>query len=347
MMPVCLIGLGSNQGDRRAALDRATDCLAAHPHIHAVSHSTWRETAPVGGPKGQTAFLNGAVRIETSLDPHELLDCLQEIENQLGRRRAEHWGPRTIDLDLLLYDERTIETPSLTAPHPRLAFRRFVLEPAAEVAPTMRHPKIGWSIARLLEHINTTPRYVAIAGSIGAGKTHLAQRLADELAGQLIAEQPDWTRLDKFYADTGGLAWQTELEFLRHRADLLTTPKPPNEASWTLTDFWFEQSAAFARVWLSNDQQAALLRQQEQWLPTVPRPRLVVLLTAPAKLLASRVSGRGRPCERRLSAEQLERIQQAVIEQTARQDVGPVLRLSSEDADAAFAEALAAVRGME
>ncbi len=147
-MPVCLIGLGSNEGNRQATLDAAVAELARQPQITIAAVSSWCETAPIGGPPQQARFLNGALRAETSLEPHALLSCLQRIENRLGRQRAERWGPRTIDLDLLLYDKLVLDTPSLVLPHPRMAWRRFVLKPAAEVAGAMLHPTIGWTVAR-------------------------------------------------------------------------------------------------------------------------------------------------------------------------------------------------------
>jgi deoxyadenosine/deoxycytidine kinase len=122
----------------------------------------------------------------------------------------------------------------------------------------------------------------------------------------------------------------------------LTPFSPP----WAVSDFWFDQSAAFARAWLPAERLEAFLQRYERLRETVVRPRLVVLLDTPADELVGRIHGRGRQCEQRLTAAQLERIRQAVIEQTARADVGPVLR-AGDDADAVFAEVLAAVRGME
>ena len=118
-MPVCLIGLGSNEGNRQATLDAAVAEVTGQPQITIAAVSSWYETAPIGGPPQQARFLNGAARAETSLEPHALLSCLQGIEDRLGRQRAERWGPRTIDLDLLLYDELVLDTPSLVLPHPR------------------------------------------------------------------------------------------------------------------------------------------------------------------------------------------------------------------------------------
>ncbi len=353
-MPVCLIGLGSNQGNRQATLDAALAELARQPQITIAAVSPWHETAPIGGPPQQARFLNGACRAETSLPPHALLSCVQQIENRLGRQRAEHWGPRTIDLDLLLYDKLVLDTPPLVLPHPRMAWRRFVLQPAAEVAGAMLHPTIGWTVARLLEHLNTAPCYVALTGPIAAGKTQLAQRLAAAVSARLIAEQPDWDRLDAFYADPARHGWPTELDFLRQRVALLESFFPPSfvtqpapAVAWTVSDFWLGQSAAFARAWLPAQRWPAFLEQYAELRQNVARPKLVVLLDAPAEELLARVRQRGRACERHLTAEQLDRIRRAVQEQVRQSEVGPVLYAGGSDQEAVFAEVLAAVRAME
>lgn len=346
-MPVCLIGLGSNQGNRQATLGAAVTELRNHPQITVLNVSAWHETAPVGGPSGQSRFLNGALTVNTSLDPHQLLACLQDIENRLGRVRTTRWAERTIDLDLLLYDTLTLDTPSLTLPHPRMAWRRFVLEPAAEVAATMLHPTTQWTLARLLEHLNTAPRYVAITGPIAAGKTHLAERLAAAIPARLILEQPDWSHLDAFYADPPGHAWQIEIEFLRQRASLLDANTEQSSSHWSVSDFWFDQSAAFARAWLSEEQLPKYLEEFERWRSGVIRPKLVVRLDAQADELLANIRRRGRTCERPLTREQLDRIRQTVREQTSEPDSGPVLHVGSDDREATFTEVLAAVQGME
>ena len=141
-----LIGLGANLGDRRRTIERAIAELASTPEVDVVRVSTFIETAPVGGPP-QGPFLNGALLIETRLSAAALLARLQEIETALGRTRSVPDGPRSIDLDLLLFGDRIVCEEDLEVPHPRMLERRFVLEPAAEIAPGMRHPASGRTLA--------------------------------------------------------------------------------------------------------------------------------------------------------------------------------------------------------
>ncbi len=325
-------------------LDRAAALLAKHSQVSVVATSRWYKTSPAGGPPDQPAFCNGAALIETSLGPTDLLATLRAIENGLGRVRRKRWEPRTIDLDILLFDEQILEEPSLVLPHPRMAWRRFVLEPAVEIAPSMVHPTSGWTVAQLLEHLNTTPPYVAMAGGIGAGKTLLAGRLAPKASARLIAEELDWDRLEAFYADPASHAWETELEFLRQRTRLLAADAPIWAGDTvTVSDFWFDQSLAFAGVWLSGEQREAYRCRWQTSRRKVARPRLIVLLDASAEELHERVRCRGRDCEQDLSPEQLDRIHKAVVAEATARGRGPVLRLAGKAPDQMLEEALAAV----
>ena len=137
------VGLGANLGDRERTLLAAVDTLAAEEGIEVVAVSTLRETEPVGVGE-QPPFLNGAVALDTALAPRELLARLLAVEQRFGRVRVsgEH-GPRTLDLDLLLYGDEQIEEPGLCVPHPRLHERRFVLEPLSELAPGLVVPGRG------------------------------------------------------------------------------------------------------------------------------------------------------------------------------------------------------------
>ena len=137
------VGLGANLGDREATIRRAVELLADADGIDVLAVSALRETDPVG-LEDQPRFLNGAAALETTLRPGALLEVLLGIERVLGRvRDGVRFGPRTIDLDLLLYDEETVDEPGLTVPHPRLHERRFALEPLAELAPALAIPGRG------------------------------------------------------------------------------------------------------------------------------------------------------------------------------------------------------------
>ena len=147
------LGLGANEGDRLTALRAALDALDRHPEIevdHTRGIASLYETQPVGGPAEQDHYLNSTVRITTTLGPQELLQTLLAIEDALGRVRSERWGPRVVDLDLLLYDDALVDDAELTVPHPRLHQRLFVLEPLSEVAAEVIHPALEMTVDSLL-----------------------------------------------------------------------------------------------------------------------------------------------------------------------------------------------------
>ncbi len=348
-MAACLISTGANAGDRAGQIGHALRKLDAHGNVQVVRSSRLYETQPMGGPAGQAAFLNGAALLQTTLAPAEVLALMLQVETELGRTRDVRWGPRPIDLDLLLYDDVVLSEPSIVLPHPRMAWRRFVVEPAAEIAPQMVHPTVGWTVSGLLGHLNATPYYAALSGSIGAGKTELAGRLASNLGARRVAEEVDVDRLGAFYAHPASHAWAVELEFLDQRRRLLSA----EAAIWqdrqtpVVSDFWFDQSAAFARIWLPPEQYARFEARFEAARSQVVRPRLVVLLEATGRELHERVLRRGRACERGLMAGTLDRIAKAIDRQTREPGVGPVLRIGSDNPNAALEEISAAVQAMK
>ena len=128
-MARCLLGFGANLGDRRKTLERSVDVLRGAENVQVVAVSRWHRSQPVGGPAGQGEFLNGAVVVKTTLDPHALLLVVGQIEDQFGRKRGVRWAARTLDIDLLLYDGQIIRSPDLEIPHPRMHLRPFVLGP--------------------------------------------------------------------------------------------------------------------------------------------------------------------------------------------------------------------------
>jgi 2-amino-4-hydroxy-6-hydroxymethyldihydropteridine diphosphokinase len=150
-MATTYIALGANLGDRAATLRAASARLGEVGTVEAVS--PFLDTAPVGYTE-QPRFLNAVARLRTDLAPRDLLDALLGIERALGRVRTTRWGPRTIDLDLLLYDDAVIDEPGLVVPHPRLHERRFALIPLAALAPDLAHPIFHRTIGQLLAAVD-------------------------------------------------------------------------------------------------------------------------------------------------------------------------------------------------
>ncbi len=355
-MATCLIALGSNLGDPRRTLSSATQLLSATHDVQVVAESRFYQTSPVGGPEGQDDFLNGAVRLETSLSPSQLLQVLQRIEYELGRVRHQRWAARTIDIDLLLYDQITLDTPDLVLPHPRMVSRRFVLAPAAEIADDMIHPTSSWTIGQLLANLTAPHPYVAIAGPIGVGKTLLARHLHERFGGRLIVEHLDSETLSRFYADPAALAWDTELRLLAARSaqlDQITvslkepSPTAAESVAFTWTDFWFDQSLAFAEVWLSDQESEAFEAIWHTEAAKLPKPNLLIALDAQTDLLLDRIQSRDRPYERQLSLDQLDPLRSALARRVEQCRQSPVLRLDATERDDLFAEAEAAITAMQ
>lgn len=146
------IALGSNLGDSRAILESSLKILDQTPGISLLTQSSFYRTAPVGPP--QPDYLNGCALLKAQMSPQELLETLLAIEAKFGRVRQERWGPRTLDLDLLLFDDLILETPNLTLPHPYLRERAFVLVPLAEIAPNWIDPISEKAIAQLVQEVD-------------------------------------------------------------------------------------------------------------------------------------------------------------------------------------------------
>lgn len=148
------IALGANLGDRAKNLRDALTLLDKADGVRVVQVSSFLENPAVGGLAGSPPFLNAVAEVETTLPAIDLLHRLLDIERSLGRERREKWGPRTLDLDVIVYGEQIIRTPELTVPHPRLQERRFVLQPLAEIAPDLTIPGMDRSVRELLTAID-------------------------------------------------------------------------------------------------------------------------------------------------------------------------------------------------
>lgn len=147
------IALGSNLGDKKAYLDLAVRRLKESPECQVLKVSDYMVTAPYGGVE-QDDFLNGVLELKTTLDPEELLDKLHQIEQEANRERIIRWGPRTLDLDILLYDDLVLDTPELHIPHIEMHLRDFVLAPMCQIAPWKRHPLNRLTVQEMFEKLH-------------------------------------------------------------------------------------------------------------------------------------------------------------------------------------------------
>lgn len=198
-----LIAFGSNQGDSMQIFKASVDLLQRIAGVTVVTHSQPVWTEPVTGTLQndstqstvQQPYLNAVIRIQTQLKPRDLHLQTSAIEHQFGRVRAGRWQARTIDLDLLILGDHIANTRSLTLPHPRMSFRRFVLEPAAEIAADLRHPTSKCSIADLLKRINSPTK---LMGFVSPDSEHQAAAL-EKLAIVLSKKNSQW-RFEKIFS---------------------------------------------------------------------------------------------------------------------------------------------------
>ena len=163
-----LLAFGSNLGDRHKTITDAWHALSQTEHIQTVRLSSFYESEPVGGPAGQPMYINAAGIIQTALPPVELLHTLQRIETDFGRIRTERWGARTLDIDILLYEDKIVELPMLTIPHAEMLHRQFVLMPANDIAADWKHPLTQQTIS---EHWQSTEFLSNDTDSLVSGAT--------------------------------------------------------------------------------------------------------------------------------------------------------------------------------
>jgi 2-amino-4-hydroxy-6-hydroxymethyldihydropteridine diphosphokinase len=257
-MPTCLLGLGSNLGDREASLRATLADITALPDVQVVQHSNWYRSQPVGGPPDQGEFLNAAAVIETTIAPLQLLDELGNIELRHGREPAERWSPRTIDIDILLYGNEVAETGMLTLPHPRMSFRQFVLEPAVEIAPKLLHPTIGWPVERLLLHLNAASDQLAIVSPSEETRDRLTNDIREQCAANTV-RPPSFTTAEHHWPS----AWTTWFALSSSRESKLAKDAPS-----TLP----YAAAAFPKLTILIDDASAKPGDKLHWSTLVRQP---------------------------------------------------------------------------
>lgn len=231
-MPRCLISFGGNLGDRGTTLCRAAAAIVAADGIREFSPSRVYATPAIGGPADQPPFLNAAASIQTTLSAASLLDLLQHIESDCGRIRTTRWSARQVDLDLVLYGDLIGQRQQLSLPHPRYTARRFVLEPAAEVAGDMIDPRFGWTIKQIADHLRQDVASAALIGGTGENRRALIERLGKEPSVQTIRSESNTSESNtsepfdprrRWVADFGG-RWDDDAVAAAERWGI-TTPR--------------------------------------------------------------------------------------------------------------------------
>jgi|694.fasta_scaffold02422_9 2-amino-4-hydroxy-6-hydroxymethyldihydropteridine diphosphokinase len=271
------------------------ELLRYMPGVTLMSVSRYRDTRPIGGPSGQGVFLNGACLLETDLAPHDVLGMLAAVENTLHRERGERWGPRTVDLDLLLYDDLVLDTASLTLPHPRMATRRFVLEPCVEIAPDLVHPLAACPLDHLLDSISSPHPHVAVIGVPGSGASEVAAAIADATLGRLVHAPADYALVGDPTArrnlPVDALPWQQAIEAC---AKPLLAKRWPQDPHGTVADYWLHTVRLAAADTLAAEQferlETVFARVAAETVP----PQVAILLVASPELLEERIAYRGR-----------------------------------------------------
>jgi 2-amino-4-hydroxy-6-hydroxymethyldihydropteridine diphosphokinase len=180
-MPRCLISLGANLGDPLASMQQALYWLKRSFGDDCVRASRFYRTPAIGGPENQQEFLNAVVAVQTTASPWDVWQVIREVEQQMGRRRNLRWEARAIDIDVLLFEDQRIWTPHFKIPHPRMCMRRFILEPALEVAADWIEPVSGWTISQLHRHIASETPSILLCGDFSQDLSQLVSQALRQL----------------------------------------------------------------------------------------------------------------------------------------------------------------------
>jgi 2-amino-4-hydroxy-6-hydroxymethyldihydropteridine diphosphokinase len=315
-MITAYIGLGSNLGNRQDNINSALRMLAEVVDIDVVRTSELIETTPLAQAE-QPMYLNTVAELRTELSPDDLLKALINIETALGRIRLEKWSSRTIDLDVLLYGSKVIESPHLTIPHPQMHLRSFVLEGLAALNGDFEHPVIKESFNELSYRLNgcdfvhksDLPQLVSIAGIIGVGKTTLAQKLSTRLGCEMIPEPYDTNPfLPDVYAGKKELALDSELYFLTARVEQLNNSTLEKGQTY-ISDYVFDKEPIYSRQTLNPEQLTLYYKIYESSKCKVASPVLVIYLLDSPQNCLERIHTRNLPYEQTIELQYLENLE--------------------------------------
>lgn len=345
------LSLGSNQGNRIEFLQKALSELEQYP-IYINALSSIYET-PAWGFES-TPFLNACLEISTALMPHELLTILLKIESTLGRERNEKAGyqARTIDLDILFYENTVIKTPNLSIPHPRLEQRNFVLIPLAELAPDFIHPLLGKRIVDLIASSSDTSElspmdfnlwsppifkrfpYIVIEGNIGAGKTTLTQQVSETYQVKPLYEAFSKNpHLQDFYKNPEAAALAVETFFLEDRFKTGNSFWKKNTQQRVVADYSIYKSLIFAEQNLSPQNLSAYKMRFKEIVNASVVPDLMVYLHQPIPKLLENIQKRGRTYEQNIRQEYLQKITAAYLNFLKQSHPFPILEIDATTFD--------------
>jgi 2-amino-4-hydroxy-6-hydroxymethyldihydropteridine diphosphokinase len=316
-MNVAFLSLGGNVGDRENNLKKARQLLNAHCG-RLTKVSSLYETEAWGHQSGNT-YLNQVVKLETKLSPVRLMLKLQQIEQELGRKRTgKGYTDRTMDIDLLFYNQAIINQKTLTVPHPRLHLRRFVLEPFCEIGGSVKHPVLRQSIQKLLKGSADTLAvkrvkaqqnfYICVEGNIGSGKTTLGKALSAALGGHFVPELFEKSHLlPRFYETPRLYAFPLEYSFLISRFEQLRSI-PVGDGKVIVSDFSIYKSLWFAKANLNKEEFRLFEKHFHAFVSELPVPDLIIHLTTNLPNLKRNIANRGRHFEKAIKDNYLLRL---------------------------------------
>lgn len=331
------ISLGSNKGDKFKNLQNAIDCI--HEQVGHVKLISKVYKSPSFGFEGDD-FYNTCLILETDLTPNKLLRKLLSIEKELGRVRTKNEGyqARIIDLDIILYEDEIVDSKSLQIPHPEMQKRQFVLQPLHNIAANVKHPILDREISVLLEECednsvlepiniwlkNPSKNYdfsaynfIAIEGNIGAGKTSLANKMANHFNAKLILERfADNPFLPKFYKEPKRYAFTLEMSFLADRYQQISDDLSQLDLfkDFIVSDYDVFKSLIFSKITLPEDEFKLYRKLFYQVYKDIAKPDLYVYLYQNTERLQANIKKRGRNYEQDIESEYLDKINSGYLE---------------------------------
>ncbi|MFT6838392.1 MAG: deoxyguanosine kinase [Sediminicola sp.] len=330
------LSLGSNLGNKLNNLQEAVFAIQKKAGFITGLSAVYQ--TPALGFEGAD-FLNACLSLQTFLSPEQLLEVILEVETSLGRKRGNEVGyqPRTIDIDILYYELEVIHTENLVIPHPNLHIRRFVLRPLSDIAPQFYHPIINKDTRNLLqecpdksvlgktqlklykskEDLFSKLQFITIEGNIGAGKTTLANMIADDFNAKLVLERfADNPFLPKFYEDQSRYAFPLEMSFLADRYQQFTDDTSQFDLfkNFMISDYDIYKSLIFANITLQKEEFSLYRKVFTFMHKEIKKPDIFIYLYQNSERLLSNIKKRGRDYEQNISADYLDKINRGYLD---------------------------------